>query len=298
MPLRVAFFGLPLAALLLARDGYDVCFAAICRPGSLGTRRLRRVIGAERVLVRPTVDAALVAEVASLRPDLIVSWFWTKRLPMSLIHAAPLGGLGVHPSLLPRHRGPDPTYWAIASGDEVTGVTVHRIAEHYDTGAILDQERLGIDPRWTAWDLARALDRPSLRALRRVVGRLSRGERVEEHPQDEAAATLAPAPDDEGCAIRWSWSVDRVLRQVRALAPAPGAWTEVNGSTLVILRAARAASVPAALEPGEAAIHEGLPLIAASDGAIVVLEAELDEARLTAADLADLFLPEPPLVLG
>src|SRR3954468_19887327 len=101
---------------------------------------------------------------------------------MSVIEAAPRGGIGVHPSLLPRHRGPDPTYWAIASGDEVTGVTVHRIEADYDTGAILAQEPLRIDPAWNAWNLARALDRPSLRLLRATVARFARGEAVPDLP--------------------------------------------------------------------------------------------------------------------
>src|SRR6185436_17968339 len=114
------------------------------------------------------------ARVRALQPDLLVSWFWTTRLPMALIEAARFGGIGAHPSLLPRHRGPDPTYWAIASGDVETGVTVHRIAEDYDTGAILAQERLAIDPHWNAWNLARALDRPSLRLLRATAARFAR----------------------------------------------------------------------------------------------------------------------------
>jgi len=287
-PLRIAFFGLPLAALLLARDGHDIVLAAISRPDAVGLRRARRALG-ERLLLRPDAQRpALRARLEGLQPDLLVSWFWTTRLPMDLVRAARLGGINAHPSLLPRHRGPDPTYWAIASGDTETGVTIHRIAAEYDTGDILDQERLPIDPAWTAWELARALDRPSLRLLRRTVHRLARGEEIPATPQDPALATEAPFPDDEQCAIGWTWPTERVLRHIRALAPAPGAWTEIEGSLIIVTRAAPVASFPAALLPGEAAVQGGLAVVRTGDTAVALLEGEIDGAPADAAELAAL----------
>lgn len=292
-PLRIVFFGLPLAALLLARDGHDITLAAVCRRDALGLRRAFRTFGADRVLVTPDAGTtAFVERVRALAPDLLVSWFWTKRLPMALVRAARLGGIGVHPSLLPRHRGPDPTYWAIASGDKETGVSVHRIEEEYDTGDVLAQERLAIDPAWNAWELARALDRPSLRQLRRMVTRFARGESVAAEPQDPALATQAPAPDDEACAIRWAWPTERVLRHIRALAPAPGAWTEIGGSLVSVLRAAPRATFPAALEPGEGTVIEGQPVVRTGDGALVLLECEIDGQAASTEEIAALFREE------
>jgi len=202
----------------------------------------------------------------------------------------------VHPSLLPRHRGPDPTTWAIIKGDKRTGVTVHRIADEYDTGAILEQEELEIDPAWTGWDLARALDRPSLRALRRTVNRFARGEIVEEHPQDERLATRAPALGDEDAAIRWVWPTDQVLRHVRAFAPSPGAWTEIDGKLVTVLEAAKAPRFPAALEPGEGYADSGHAIIRTGDGAVTIIQGEIDGKIARAEDLAELFLPRSPLL--
>ena len=287
-PLRIAFFGLPLAALLLHRDGHEIVLAALSRTDAVGLRRARRTFG-PRLMLRPDVRSPeLRARVEGFAPDLLVSWFWTTRLPMDLIRAARLGGIGVHPSLLPRHRGPDPTYWAIVSGDAETGVTAHRLEAEYDTGAILDQERLSIDPSWTAWRLARALDRPSLRLLRRTVDRFARGEPVPALPQDPALATHAPSPDDEDCAIRWSWPTERVLRHVRALAPAPGAWTEIEGALVVVVRAAPVDAFPAALEPGEAIVQGGVAVVRTADGAVALLEGEIDGDPVSAGDLAAL----------
>jgi len=307
--LRIVFFGLPLGALLLAHDGHEIALAAISRADGVGLRRLRRLCGADRVRLKSDVaEASFLARVRSLEPDLLVSWFWTTRLPMSLVRAARLGGIGVHPSLLPRHRGPDPTSWAIASGDPETGVTVHRLEVDYDTGAILAQARLTIDPTWNAWNLARALDRPSLRLLRETVRRLARGEVLAEVPQDESAATAAPFVEDEATWIEWSWPTERVLRHVRALAPAPGAETEIGGVRVTVLRAAAASSFPSVLVPGEGAVVDGSPLVRTGDGAIVLLEgvihedpagADGGEDRLAgAAELAALFLSGLRLVVG
>src|SRR5258706_8266037 len=155
---RIVFLGLPLAALLLSNDGHEIDFAVLSRDRWPGERRLARRLGPTRVHAKP--DLALDEVETRMRrspPDLLVSWFWTTKLPASLVRAAPLGGIGVHPSLLPRHRGPDPYFAAIDQGDETTGVTGHRIDDEYDTGAILAASEVTVDARWNAWQLARRL---------------------------------------------------------------------------------------------------------------------------------------------
>ena len=263
--MRIAFVGLPLAAVLLAADGHSVVWAGVCRRGALGTRRLTRLIGAENVAIVP--DLARSAElVRARRPDLLVSWFWTKKIPRSFRTVAKLGALGVHPSLLPRHRGADPTFWAIDAGDAETGVTAHRIEDEYDTGAILGQTAVRIDPSWTAWTLAKRLDRPSLALLRSVVGAFAEGRPPPEVPQDERLATEAPAPTEEMLEIDWKRDAAAIARRVRAASPWPGAYTQI-GEALVTLTDVRVTgAVPAALVPGEAFVRDdGVAVVRAAD---------------------------------
>ena len=299
--MRVVFFGLPLAGLAIARAGHDVVLAGICRKGAAGSRRLRKTIGDDRVLMRPDVDdPSLLARVSALAPDLFVSWFWTTRLPISLVAAAKHGGFGVHPSLLPRWRGADPYFWAIDAGDEVTGVTAHRLDAEYDTGAMLGQRVVRIDPRWDSWTLARALDRPSLALLVETVDAFAAGRPPREMSQDESQVTEAPAPDESLLELDFHQSADAVLRRVRAAAPYPGAWTFVGDSggnddaALVVTRAEKAPAPPGLL-PGEAAVRDGKVVVAARDEGVALLAGRLvldddTEKVVDAREIAGLLL--------
>lgn len=292
-PFKVLYLGLPLGALALLRDGIDLRVACISRVTSPGMRRVREQMAARGALVlaRPDLDDASVKELlASVKPDLIVSWFWTRRIPLDVIRLAP-HAFGVHPSLLPRHRGPDPYFWTLARGDRETGVTAHLITPRYDDGDILAQRRVPVPARGNSWQLAKALDRPSLALMREVTARYARGESVQALPQDDERASDAPAPTDEDCELLWEWTVDQVLARIRASAPDPGAFTGYGDETVVILDAKRAEEVPRAVEPGDIVrTREGV-LIRAGDGAIVVLEAknEGDEKVHRGAAVAELF---------
>ena len=185
MSARIAFFGLPLAAVLLAGDGHEIVYAGACRR-ALGLRRLATRIAPGRTFVRP--DVASTADPgarASGAPDLLVSWFWTTRLPEPLLRLAPVGrGAPVAPaspsrpgSVLLGHRlgrRGDRRHRASPRRSNTTPATSSRSASSPST-------RPG-----TRWLLARALDRPSLALLREVVRASRRG-----------APAAAPIPQDE-----------------------------------------------------------------------------------------------------
>ena len=279
--MKIAFFGLPLAALLLAEDGHEIVWAAICRRGVLGTRRLKKLTTA---YVLPDLEKKKT-EIAAAAPDLLVSWFWTKKVPASVLAIAP--AIGVHPSLLPRHRGPDPYFWAIDHADATTGVTAHRLEVEYDTGDLLGARELAINPEWNAWQLAKRLDRPSLSLLRDTVKRWpAPGER-----QDDTKATAAPNPTDDDLEIRWSWKSDRIARRIRAASPWPGAFTELGGETVILTRVVPTDDFPKILEPGQAFVRkDGTAIVRTGDTALELREGRFDddERVLDGADLAEI----------
>ena len=294
---RIACFGLPLAPYLFTRDGHEVTVAVLSPIRAPGRRRLAHALGPERVLdaaeLGEELDARVERELRMQAPELIVSWFWTRRLPQRWLALSKLGGIGAHPSLLPKYRGPDPYYAAIDAGESESGVTIHRLTPRYDDGEMLLTRPLPIAGR-DSWQLARALDRPSLALLREAVRRLSRGEHLPGATQNESEATWAPPPEGDGLHVDWSWPTERVLRRIRALAPVPGLTLDVEGLEVVVTRARPASVFPEALEHGEGAVV-GDPaafVVRTGDGAVVVdrgllaLDDGVESPVLSASDLA------------
>ncbi len=273
-PLRLAYVGLPLGALLLERDGHDFVWVGLSRRDSLGTRRAQRVFG-DRVAVTPKLDGPTLRRVREQGANYLVSWFWTKRVPPAWLKSFGGQTLGVHPSLLPRHRGPDPIFWAIDAGDAVTGVSAHRLEVEYDVGDVLAQRTVPIDDDVNGWKLAKRLDRPSLAVLRDLLGRVRSGDALQALPQDENLATEAPALEDDDLSIVWSWDASRISRRIRAASPWPGAWTEVGETLVTLVRASVRDAAPAALSPGEAWVDGDRAFVRCGLGAL-----ELDVVRL------------------
>lgn len=283
-----------MAALLLRRDGHHIVHAAICRDDALGLHRVRRTFADSTWSVKPRIDKAFIAALRAQRPDLVVSWFWTKKLPKEVLTLSRLGALGVHPSLLPRHRGPDPYFWAIAKGDTETGVSAHWLEAEYDTGAVIAQRTLPLTPSWNAWELAKALDRPSLSLLREVVGKLAAGASLPGTPQDERFATPAPSPTDEELEIDWNWTCAQIAARIRAAAPAPGVFTEVDGREFVVVDglAVPLSAQITALVPGEMACVDDKIIIRAADGGIHVRRAAFgDDEPQEGAQLIAMLTP-------
>lgn len=278
-PLRLAYVGLPLGAILLHRDGHDLVWAGLPRRDSLGTRRVQRVLG-ERVEVMPKLDAACLKRVREMGANYLVSWFWTKRVPPLWLKAFSGQTMGVHPSLLPRHRGPDPIFWAIDAGDSVTGVSAHRLEEIYDVGGVLGQRSVPIDDAVNGWALAKRLDRPSLALLRELLGRVRAGEVLAALPQDETLATEAPALADEDLAIVWSWDAERILRRIRAASPWPGAWTQIGAELVTVVEGAVHANDSRALAPGEAWVEGERAFVRCARGSLELRALRTEDERV------------------
>lgn len=281
--MKIAYFGLPLGALLLASDGHAPELVVLSPAEAPGRRRLQGQV--PRLLDAAGADPGFEQEVdaalSALQPDLLVSWFWTRRLPARWLALPRHGAIGAHPSLLPRHRGPNPYFWSIDAGDIETGVTLHRLSDEYDTGNILAARSLPVGER-NAWQLARALDRPSIELLRAGVASFARGEPPAEQEQDNQLATWAPEPSGDELRVDFGWTTERVLRRIRALSPTPGLGLEVEGTELYVTSAEPAPSFIAALLPGEAHISDTLSLRTA-DGAIRVTHAYFPETETEAS---------------
>lgn len=197
---------------------------------------------------------------AALRADVAVVAAYGLILPQPILDAPNRGCINVHASLLPRWRGAAPIHRAILAGDEVTGVTIMQMEAGLDTGPMLAVAELPIGDR-NAGDLTEDLARLGASLL---VDVLADPANFPPEPQPDDGVSYAAKIDKTEAWIDWSKPAVEIERQVRAFAPAPGAWCEVNGERVKLLAAQLADADSDA--PGE--VLDDMLTIACGEGAI------------------------------
>jgi methionyl-tRNA formyltransferase len=198
------------------------------------------------------------SQLEALRPAAIVVVAYGRIIPQWMLALPPLGNINLHASLLPKYRGAAPIQWAIANGEAVTGVTTMRLDAGLDTGDILLQREVPIEPEDTAETLATRLAELGATLMMDTLRGLSRGE-IQPRPQDESQATLAPILTKADGRIQWQRTASEIRNRLRGFQPWPGAFTTFRGKTLNIWEA-RPVQLPKKLEPGELAL-EGAHLV-------------------------------------
>ncbi len=195
--------------------------------GALGALRGRgnpledaaRDIGASLRTISSGDDPALVAAVVEARPDLICVAHFPWRIPDAAIAVPRLGGVNLHPSLLPRHRGPLPLCWIYHGDDRVTGVTVHALTSEFDAGDIIVQRRFPLPRGFPVDSLnARNADEGAM-ALTEAADRIAAGTETRQ-PQDESLATRAPRLKPGQRLVDFAaWDAERVWHFLAGLYP-------------------------------------------------------------------------------
>lgn len=157
---------------------------------------------------------------ASLDPDLVLTWAFPWRLSPRALAVSRRGSVNYHPSLLPRHRGPNPLGWTVRLGDSQYGVTWHRMEPGLDTGPILAQRASPVSEEDTVNDVISRLSILAVRLLPSVFERLAANDPGD--PQPAEGVTLAGPFGADYATIDWSASAAAVHAQVRAWAFTPG----------------------------------------------------------------------------
>ncbi|MCX8065628.1 MAG: methionyl-tRNA formyltransferase [Candidatus Hydrogenedentes bacterium] len=178
--------------------------------------------------------AECVKKFTELQPDLGVVVAYGKFLKKDIL-TIPKTNLfiNLHPSLLPKWRGPSPIQTAVIEGDEETGVTVMKITEKMDAGDILLQKRIPIDPDETAEELSKRLSIEGADLLLESIKLIENG-RATFTPQDETKATYCTMIEKKRGKIDWSWDAKRIHNLVRGCIPWPVAYTKLKGEIIRI----------------------------------------------------------------
>jgi methionyl-tRNA formyltransferase len=185
---------------------------------------------------------------AGFAADAMVVVGYGQIIPQAIIDLPRRGIINVHASLLPNYRGAAPIQWAIANGENRTGVTTMRIDAGLDTGDILLMEETEIGPEETALDLNPRLAAMGARLLVETLAGLEAGT-IEPRQQDGSQATRAPMLKKEDGLIDWTRVAKTIADRARGFLPWPGAYTSFRGQMLQVWKA-RAAPERNLGEPG------------------------------------------------
>jgi len=283
---------------VLAARGIDIALVVTHHDNPAETIWFESVAGLCDELGIPWIAPAdpatpeLHAQVEAARPDFIFSFYYRHMLPTAVLELAPRGAYNLHGSLLPRYRGRVPVNWAVLHGETETGATLHEMIVKPDAGAIIGQTMVPILPDDTAFEVFGKLTVASEQTLWQALPALIAGT-APRLPNDLSQGSYFGGRKPEDGRIDWSRPAREIYNLHRAVAPPyPGAWTVLDGRTLVLGRA-RMAAGQFASEPG-LALHDGQLLGIGGDGqALRIVELLENGQALDAAALAGLLaLPE------
>ena len=224
---------------------------------------------------------------AALQSDLAVVVAYGLILPQTVLDAPIHGCLNIHASLLPRWRGAAPIHRAIMAGDAETGICIMQMAAGLDTGPVLLRAATPIGAEETTADLHDRLSQMGADLILRALDTLPS---LTPEPQPDDGVTYAQKITKDEARINWTRPAAEIDRQIRGLSPFPGAWCDIAGERVKLLRCHPTAETGA---PGQ--VLHGFT-IACGTGAITITEAQREGKRPAAtADLLNGFTLPPRL---
>ncbi len=247
--MRIIFAGTPVfaahALAYLLNGGYQVVLVLTQpdRPAGRGMKiqvsDVKKVAQAHGIpLLQPLTlkSEAVHAQLRAFEAELMIVAAYGSILPKEVLKIPYYGCLNIHASLLPRWRGAAPIQRAILAGDQKTGITIMQMDEGLDTGSILLQRDIPIDPHETAQTLQDKLADLGARSIVEALELLQLG-KLTATLQDETQACYASKIQKKEAEIDWRLDASQIDRGIRALNPYPGAYTYLQGNILKIWQA-------------------------------------------------------------
>ena len=308
MALTVVFFGSPPEAVeslsVLRAAGFEIAsvYTRPDRPAGRGNRLAPTAVKAwamERGLdVRAPEELRsrdVLRRLANTSADAFVVAAYGRILPPAVLDVPRLGVINVHPSLLPKYRGPSPVQTAILDGVPETGVTIMQLDEGMDTGMVLRSSGpVPLDGTERAGDLMARLFSLGARMLPGVLTDLSDG-RLTPVPQDDSMASVTRLIKRGDGEVDWRRPARYLERMVRAYDPWPGVFTTWYARTLKILDSSVAEDGPSHGPPGTVFRYGDGMAVATGEGALEIRRVQLAGRR--PADARD-FLNGHPEIVG
>ena len=179
-----------------------------------------------------------IRDLIKLKPNLFILSAFGRILSGELLKVPSLGGMNIHPSLLPKYRGPAPIQRAIMAGEKKSGITIFFMDEKIDHGKIILQEILEIKPDENYGSLQTRLSELGADLMIKAIESIEIG-RYEMIQQNEDQMSYAPKIKKREMIINWYDSTEKIVNLVRALSPRPGAKTTFRDKELKIINVVR-----------------------------------------------------------
>jgi len=246
--MKLVFFGSANFSLRIVqriKDNFELLGVVIVKPKPKG-RGLRIILPKiaqwaqdNRISVFAPEDPngqEFISILSGLKPDLFVLSAYGHILSGELLKVPRLGGINIHPSLLPKYRGAAPIQRAIMAGEKKTGITIFFMDEKVDHGDIILMKELDIEPMDTSGSLSERLSLMASDLIVDVIKSIAQGS-YSTFKQDEKAMSYAQKIRKEELIINWSDSTEKIFNLIRALSPNPGARTTFRDKELIIVEA-------------------------------------------------------------
>ena len=190
----------------------------------------------------------LIPKLEKLAPDYIFSFYYRHMIPPQILACAKIAALNMHGSLLPKFRGRAPVNWAILHGETETGATLHVMEVKPDAGDIVGQASVSIGPDETATEVFGKVSDAAVEVMRHVLPELAQG-RVPRKPNDLQNGSYFGGRKPADGQIHWNQTARQVHNLVRAVAPPyPGAFTDREGTTMIVAKTSLKGPFPASLD--------------------------------------------------
>jgi methionyl-tRNA formyltransferase len=233
----------------------------------------------------------LHAQVQAAQPDFIFSFYYRHMLPVGLLALAKHGAYNMHGSLLPKYRGRVPVNWAVLRGETETGATLHEMAAKPDAGTIVAQTAVPILPDDTAYEVFGKVAVAAEQTLWNALPAMLAG-RTPKLPNDLSQGSYFGGRKPEDGRIDWSQPAQTVYNLHRAVAPPyPGAWTIVQGKTLIIGKARLCRHTMPDLPPGLTVVDNCIFGVCGDGRALSIHQLLADGKQITPLELQQILSP-------
>ena len=249
-----------------------------------------------KLLQPEKLDSAFRFQLSGFKPDLFIVAAYGKIIPKAMLDIPKYGTLNVHPSLLPRWRGPSPIQYSILNDDTETGVTIMLMDEKIDHGPIVSSIEYRVSGKESAEKLSRKLAKMGADLLIETIPKWIEG-KIKPIEQDHSQASYSKILTKDDGHIDWNKSAEEIERQIRAFTPWPGSFTFWDKKRLKIISASTSTlASPHGLSTGQTFIdEEGRLAVWAARGILHIekLQPEGKEEILSRA-----FLNGHPQIIG